>query len=405
MKLLTHPPLQTAIDRAQALIQIAENSNRAKVVEPLCALLKAVGEEKFTIGVISQAKRGKSTLINGLLGRTDDKVAPVGRAPTTSIISVFAQAPTESAIVSFMNGEKPISIGYDDVQRYTTEDQNPDNQKGVESLFIQGPFPNLENGVRLVDTPGSDNALSEMHDTVLLDFLPRADVLIFLVSADSPLTQSEMDLLKKVRQSDASKILFVINKIDRVEPDELEEGLTHNKGILAAVGFGNARIFCISAKGYFLKKTDPGTEALLAEIHRMLAEERLDILAQRLADRTTAIATELQQDLANEISLADKSEAEVRVDQDQLSQFQKELTRERPKVEQALPDLQEMIRNRATPDQRANLIRSELVKAFADLEILFSQKKPGARIPWHPSTLARIQKNIPSELASSFASQ
>jgi hypothetical protein len=53
------------------------------------------------IGVTGAAKRGTSTLINGLLGRPEDLVAPICKSPATSVVSYFVHGQREEARVLF----------------------------------------------------------------------------------------------------------------------------------------------------------------------------------------------------------------------------------------------------------------------------------------------------------------
>ena len=67
---------------------------------------------------------------------------------------------------------------------------------------------------------------------MLLKFLPKLDVVIFLVTADAPLVASELELLEQIRKNDVRKLLFAMNKVDAVDAEELQEDLQHNRKVL-----------------------------------------------------------------------------------------------------------------------------------------------------------------------------
>jgi predicted GTPase len=233
MKFREHPELNTALREAMAAVEVLEQAASQESASSLKQAIQAAQAERFVIGVVGATKRGKSTLVNGLLGRRTDECAPIGRKPATSVISIFGQGPTVECRVCF-NGGDHKAISENEIRLYATEEHNPGNRKGVRSIEYVAPFEGLEPGVFLVDTPGAGNALEEMHNEILLGFLPNADAVVFLVTAEEPLTESELNLLRAVRAKDIKKIFFAINMVDRVDSgdldaDALAEGIDHNR--------------------------------------------------------------------------------------------------------------------------------------------------------------------------------
>lgn len=328
--------LRDALQRAEIVRNALKETGRDEWAERLAEVISSARSMRFAIGVIGQAKRGKSTLINGLLGRSDDSLAPVNRFPATNVVSCFTSGPKEEVKVLFHSDgvEKPAkSIPSSDIKHYACEEFNPGNQKGVKVIEVMTPFPLLGANIVLVDTPGADNALSSVHDMVLLDFLPRMDAVIFLVTADEPLTASELELLKHVRHNDMNKLLFAINKTDKVEPDELAQGIEHNKRALADVGYGNAPIFPISAKIFQKTGADDGTERLIFAISELIGEGRAKTLAERLVDITNRSAAEAKEDMSNELRLCEKSKEQIQEEKLELATLREGIARTRPGME------------------------------------------------------------------------
>jgi len=357
MKIAKNPELSKAILYAEQAYASMKEVGRDDIAKQLEAMIKAAKEQKFVVGVVGSAKRGKSTLINGFLGRTDDKLAPIGTFPATNVISIFRRADADKASIKVHfkdEGKTNIEISEDEVRSYASEDHNPDNKKNVRSIEAEGPFPGLEDNVHIVDTPGANNALSAMHGDILLNFLPHADALIFLVTAGEPLVKSESDLLREIRdiqKKNIRKIFFAINKVDEADSDELAEGIEHNREILDFVGFEGIKIYRISAKDYFEKRSDPGTEMLISDIRQTIANDRIKIIAERINERTRVLLEQVKRELASELDQAKATVEDLTIERAQLEMFKRELqqgreTRERLFVQEwndAFSDLESKI--------------------------------------------------------------
>ena len=199
-------------------------------------LIDRLENKKITIAVIGQFKRGKTTLINTILG---EKLLPVGIVPITAAITRIEYAePKERcdtpsmATVYFTNGlsqQVPIA----DLNKYISEQENRDNERGVAEVELQTNADFLKDGLTLVDTPGV-GSVHENNSKSAMDFARESDGVIFMISVDSPLNQIEVDFLRKVRRF-AGKFYFVVNKIDRVDEEELDEYLDYCRDLIVAI--------------------------------------------------------------------------------------------------------------------------------------------------------------------------
>jgi hypothetical protein len=81
---------------------------------------------------------------------------------------------------------------------------------------VTAPTPLLRE-LHIVDTPGT-NAINRAHERLTLDFVPRADLVLFVTSADRPFTESERVFLESIRNW-GKKIVLVINKVDIFETE------------------------------------------------------------------------------------------------------------------------------------------------------------------------------------------
>lgn len=246
-----------------------------------------LAEGRFHLAVLGQFKRGKSTLLNALLG---EAILPTSVIPLTAI-PTFIRVGEELAVKVFYENGKPADEfapqsgekAEEILSKFVTEAGNPKNTLGVSHVEIFHPAGILRKGVVLIDTPGIGSTFR--HNTeATLNFLPQCDAALFLVSADPPVTEVETEFLGQVR-SKVSRLFFVLNKVDYLEQHELEAALAFFQKILKEqAGFDDeTRIFCISAR-WGLKARSANDASLWAQSGLKAVEEHLvDFLAREKA--------------------------------------------------------------------------------------------------------------------------
>src|SRR5579884_3135606 len=114
------------------------------------AVRRRVEHERFVVACVGQFKRGKSTLINALIG---DPVLPAGIVPVTAITTVVRFGQRRLAHVLASDG-LTSSIDVDALAEYVSEARNPANAKRITAVEVNDPSPLLSSGLCLVDTPG-----------------------------------------------------------------------------------------------------------------------------------------------------------------------------------------------------------------------------------------------------------
>ena len=203
----------------------------------------------FNLVILGQFKRGKTTLINSLIGK---EILPSSVVPLTSVVTILKNGEKTSCTISMQDGsEKKIRV--EELTDYVTEKGNPKNIRGVRCAHIGYPSPFLEKGILLVDTPGVGSTF--LHNTeTTYEFLDHLDAAVFLMSADVPISQVEKELLDTIKGS-TQKIFFVLNKIDNLTPKEIEEIAAFNKQVLEEMGFTVNEIWPISAREALKAKT------------------------------------------------------------------------------------------------------------------------------------------------------
>jgi GTPase Era involved in 16S rRNA processing len=214
---MTVSHLQTGLQTAVS--HLTQRLSTTPLAAPLQDLQERLTTGRFHLAVLGQFKRGKSTLLNALLG---EPFLPMAVVPLTAIPTLIMHGPVREAQVIFQDG-RVTAIPPSALDQYVTETANPHNQLGVDRVEVRHPARLLAQGVVLIDTPGIGSTLAHNAATAL-DFLAEVDAAFFLVSADPPLTAAELDFLKAVQQR-VERLFFLLNKVDYLTPGEQEEAL------------------------------------------------------------------------------------------------------------------------------------------------------------------------------------
>jgi len=136
----------------------------------------------FLLVVVGEFNSGKSAFINTLLGA---RFLDEGVTPTTSQIHIIGYAP------------RPVA-------------------EPIEPFLLRVGYPvEWLQTIHIVDTPGT-NAVIRRHQQITEGFIPRADLVLFITSADRPFSESERAFLELVKAW-GKKVVVVVNKIDILE--------------------------------------------------------------------------------------------------------------------------------------------------------------------------------------------
>ena len=192
------------------------------------ALEQRAAEGRFFVACVGQFKRGKSTLLNALLG---EAVLPVGVVPVTAVVTVVRHGPVRRALVSLLDGGV-VEIAPEELADYVTEERNPGNQKRVSVVEVMLPGPILRGGLCLVDTPGIGSVFGGNTEATRA-FVPHIDAALLVLGADPPISGDELALVEEVAKH-VTLLICVLNKADRLSADERQQGAAFAQRVLAA---------------------------------------------------------------------------------------------------------------------------------------------------------------------------
>lgn len=211
--------------------------------QELVSLSTKFHESQFYLVFLGQFKRGKTTLLNALLGVD---LLPTGVLPLTSIVTIVRYGLEASGRIEFLDGRtQPVPLP--EIPNFVTELGNPRNKKRVAQVEVTYPAAGLADGLCLVDTPGI-GSIFEHNTQISYEFVPQADAAIFIFSPESPLSQVELDFLHHIR-AHVEKIFFVLNKADQVNDSERNEILEFaRQTIREQMPSGELRLYPVSAR-------------------------------------------------------------------------------------------------------------------------------------------------------------
>ncbi|WJZ90194.1 hypothetical protein VitviT2T_009357 [Vitis vinifera] len=242
----------------------------APLMEEVSLLIDAVSQldEPFLLAIVGEFNSGKSTVINALLGR---RYLKEGVVPTTNEITFLRYSELDS----------------DGKQRC---ERHPDGQ-----YICYLPAPILKE-MNIVDTPGT-NVILQRQQRLTEEFVPRADLLLFVISADRPLTESEVAFLRYTQQW-RKKIVFVLNKADLYQnASELEEAVSFiKKNVQKLLNVKHVILYPVSAS-FLDGSTSTGMERM-----RLKLETPIGIAERLFSSCETLVRQDYQyakQDLAS----------------------------------------------------------------------------------------------------------
>ena len=160
---------------------------------------------------------------------------------------------------------------------YLTEQENPGNRKGVREAIIEYPAAVLESGLIFVDTPGTGSV--HLHNTqAAVDFLPRVDVALLVLSVDAPLSDSEARLFEERGRHTAARIAICLNKVDRLTPNETREAVEFVRARVALCTTSDVTVFAVSARG---GDADTGLRELTTWLENDVAATQINLSGER----------------------------------------------------------------------------------------------------------------------------
>ncbi|MGA9883462.1 MAG: dynamin family protein [Candidatus Acidiferrales bacterium] len=307
------------------LADLAEELGSDRVKDEAASLSQRVTEGRFYLACIGQFKRGKSTLLNALLG---DRILPTGVLPLTTVPTVVRFGSARRARVRFQAGTW-TDIPPEHLPEYVTEELNPENNKGVIAVEVFCPSPLLSQGMCLVDTPGLGSVFAG-NTAATQAFIPHIDAAIIVVGADPPIAGEELGLVREIGKQ-VAHLIVVLNKADRTSDEERRIAKTFtSKTLEKQLGRPIGPVYEVSAEEQLSGRSSgrdwtqlvAALGNLVRESGRALVQAAADRGFKRLSDELFTIIAEERDALVRPI---EESERRIRSLRQTISEAERSL--------------------------------------------------------------------------------
>lgn len=266
-------------------------------------ILDDFSRQEYTIAMIGEFSRGKSTFMNALLG---EDLLPVGNLPTTAILTKIVPSSEEGLLFIGKNGQsKKYPLTKENLESFTA-DADGNDPEGV--LQVQLSIPWLTNKrIRFFDTPGTEDAICERAN-IVRDVIVRCDCTVMAISAQAPCSLTEMEFLKEnVLLKSVPRCAILITKLDTLPDQERKRVVAFIKQKVSAV-IPSAE-FWVSQELSGDNREDVnyvGIPAIRERINHMLISDK-DILREREGQMLAGVSMLLNKS-KNEIDIVKQAE-------------------------------------------------------------------------------------------------
>lgn len=247
---------------------LTDGQERAVLTDDLAGKIKDTSDKLqspcFRVVVVGEFSKGKSTLLNALLG---EEIQPVRDLPCSGTVTILKYGSEKRVICRYKDGRDEEEISPEQYQEKASISEEAalvsaeDEIAKSEIAEIVFEHPELElcrNGVEIIDSPGLNEA--EERTLVTQEVLKKADAVIFLTHAQSVLTNKEQELLKDLKkelnygkEDEGAKNIFVVvnffdllrGEVSRKQIRQRAEKIVQEKNQIIA---GENRIHFISAQ-------------------------------------------------------------------------------------------------------------------------------------------------------------
>jgi hypothetical protein len=281
--------LRDLIDQVVQVARERDDSARVALGE---RLLEQLDRAVLTIVFAGQYSRGKTTLINALIG-TD--ILPMGILPVTMVSTVVARGSTTAAYVVHVDGRRE-EIALEEVARTIVAPAS--RGLGIRRVEVRLPtFPFA--GVELVDAPGIGTPADPLGRGAA-EALQLADLAVLVVGPEPPITASELDFAALVRAA-SERLFVVVNKADLAGEDLRQvvefsqDRLRERLGIVPPLYALDSRT-ALCAKG----TVDPHFARFAGDLEAFVRRHGTRALAVSMGRRAASLADELADAVAIE---------------------------------------------------------------------------------------------------------
>lgn len=202
--------ITTALENTGEAMSQLELTKQAEQAREASSRIKS---HVFSVGIMGEFKRGKSTVINALLG---EEIAPSDVVPASATLNRITYGLHPKATIVYKDGRHE-EVPVDKIADYVTKitEGAAATAELVEQAVVEYPCQFCQNNVEIIDTPGLND--DERMDAISEAVIPTLDAVVLVVSAASPFSKSEAEFVRnKLMTSDVTRLIVLVNRIDTI---------------------------------------------------------------------------------------------------------------------------------------------------------------------------------------------
>jgi hypothetical protein len=288
------PALRSLLQDLRGEAQAAAAPDLARAFEVLDEQLRS---RRLLVAVIGEHNRGKSTVVNSLIGQA---WLPMGQGAPALPPAYVAGGALEQVELAYTDGQRAEST------RAELLTLSAEEAESIEAARVTLPTPDLA-GLVLVDTPGLNDPDTARLTQTVYGLLPRADLALLVLDSAQALGASEQELLARhLAPAGLHRLVVILNRDDALENETQRLEVQERVQRMLAPCFDPAPQVLPYAARAALRARERADTRLLArsgypELRALLTEcarDRVGILHEAAARRAEALAERLLARLA-----------------------------------------------------------------------------------------------------------
>ena len=294
-------------ERAISVIHVIEaictEFNLHSIEKVAGSVMRFVHEQRYLdIAVLGQFKAGKSSFLNALTGVP---ILPVGSIPVTSVITRLSPGEISRALVTFHGGGMRETT-IEDLEEYVSESGNPENEKGVTIVDVELAELQKWGGARLIDTPGIGSVWKHNTETAL-GWFPETGAVLFVMSAERPISDVEMRLLEDVLRY-SPEVYIIITKIDLYSEKQVADIISFTENALKKNLERSFPVYPFSTVVDTHDHTDAIEKSIISPLLSRVDDVRRSIVRHKISSLIKSCISYL--DIARQASMVERGELE-----------------------------------------------------------------------------------------------
>lgn len=329
---------QLLLKSRELYAHMKETLPESRLILVLSDYMRDLENDKMMITILGEFKRGKSSILNAVLRQA---ILPTDVLPATAVVSEIHHGKQDTWKIHYNDGTSEEKfLNRKELEAFTFEGEQ--NYKLVNRMELVLPIPFKNNNTVLIDTPGIGD-LNDHQLDVTYSYIPRSDLILFVLNASFPLSKSEFSYLKDtVMKLKHGEIAFVINFKDRIDEDELVEVEEYlERKLQKVLGPEKVNMFLLSAKKGLQDDHHPDFQQLISFLEGRLetgslAQRKIDFYRNRLEE----IISFVRQEAEEVQERKEMNEQKVREEMQGIQAFVQEANSKKGQLESYIKDQQ-----------------------------------------------------------------